>query len=150
VGVALWLFKEEPEHYSFADLQRDGRATWDGVTNALARQHLRRVQPGDRVFFYHTGKEKAVVGEMRVLAGPRPDPADEDPKAVIVEVAPVKALGRPVTLAEIKNDPLLADWELVRLPRLSVMPVSEEQWRRVEELGRPGGPAKLGKTAGET
>jgi predicted RNA-binding protein with PUA-like domain len=134
--VARWLFKEEPEHYRFEDLVRDGRTMWDGVTNSLARKHLRQVCEGDRVFFYATGKVKAVVGEMRVVGGPRPDPAEEDPKSVVVEVAPVRSLGKAVTLAEIKDDELLADWDLVRLPRLSVMPVTEEQWRRVEELGR--------------
>jgi len=134
--VGLWLFKEEPEHYSYTDLQRDKRAVWDGVSNALARQHLRQVAVGDRVLFYHTGKEKAVVGEMRVVGGPRPDPNEDDPKSVVVEVEPVRALARAVSLAEIKDDPLLAGWELVRLPRLSVMPVSDAQWRRVEELAR--------------
>jgi predicted RNA-binding protein with PUA-like domain len=134
--VGLWLFKEEPEHYSYTDLVRDKKAVWDGVSNALARQHLRQVGVGDRVFFYHTGKEKAIVGEMRVVGGPRPDPDEDDPKSVVVEVAPVRALARAVSLAEIKEDPLLASWELVRLPRLSVMPVSDAQWRRVEELGR--------------
>jgi predicted RNA-binding protein with PUA-like domain len=133
--VARWLFKEEPEHFGFADLQREGRAVWDGVTNALARQNLRKVRKGDRVFFYHTGKEKAIVGEMRVMAGPRVDPEGDD-KSVVVEVAPVRALKRPVTLADVKADEVLADWDLVRLSRLSVMPVTEEQWQRVEELSQ--------------
>jgi predicted RNA-binding protein with PUA-like domain len=136
--MRLWLFKQEPGCYSFADLCRDGSTLWDGVTNALARQHLRRARAGDRVLFYHTGKEKAVVGQMRVVRDPQSDP--EDPKAVAVEVAAGEALPRPVTLAEIKGDALLADWELVRLPRLSVVPVTEDQWRRVAELSRrPGG-----------
>jgi predicted RNA-binding protein with PUA-like domain len=134
--VGRWLFKEEPEHYSYTDLQKDGKAVWDGVSNALARQHLRQVSVGDRVFYYHTGKEKAIVGEMRVVGGPRPNPDEDDPKSVVVEVEPVRTLARAVSLAQIKDDPLLATWELVRLPRLSVMPVSDVQWRRVEELGR--------------
>jgi predicted RNA-binding protein with PUA-like domain len=134
--MALWLFKEEPEHYSFADLQRDGKTLWSGVSNALARQHLRNVKRGDRVLFYHTGKEKAVVGVMRVTAGPRPDPEDDDPKGVAVEVAAVKELPRPVTLTAIKADPVFKDWELVRLSRLSVMPVTEAQWQRIEELSQ--------------
>jgi predicted RNA-binding protein with PUA-like domain len=134
--MATWLFKEEPEHYSFQDLQREGKTLWDGVTNNLARQHLRRVRAGDRVLYYHTGKEKAVVGEMTVLSDARPDPGSDDPKAIVVEVAPVRAWARPVSLAQIKAEPLLADWELVRLPRLSVLPVTDEQWRRVEELSR--------------
>jgi predicted RNA-binding protein with PUA-like domain len=133
--VPRWLFKEEPEHYSFADLRKDGRTVWDGVTNALARKNLRQVRKGDKVFYYHTGKEKAIVGEMRVVADPRPDPAGDD-KSVVVDVEPVRALKRAVTLAEIKDDAVLADWELVRLSRLSVMPVTEEQWQRVEEMSR--------------
>jgi predicted RNA-binding protein with PUA-like domain len=133
---AGWLFKEEPDHYSFDDLQRDGTARWDGVTNNLARQNLRRVRTGDRVLYYHTGKEKAVVGEMRVIGDPQSDPGSDDPKAVVVEVVAVRRLLHPFPLARIKNDPLLRDWDLVRLPRLSVMPVTEAQWRRVEELSR--------------
>jgi len=134
--VARWLFKEEPEHYTFADLVRDGRTVWDGVTNSLARKHLRQVREGDHVFFYATGKVKAVVGEMLVVLGPRPDPADDDPKSVVVEVVPARALERAVTLAEVKEDAALASWDLARLPRLSVMPVSDAQWQRVEELSR--------------
>ncbi len=133
--MARWLFKEEPEHYSFADLQKDGRTVWDGVTNALARKNLRQVRKGDRVFYYHTGKEKAIVGEMRVVADPRPDPAGDD-KSVVVDVEPARALKRAVTLAEIKDDAVLADWDLVRLSRLSVMPVTEEQWQRVEKMSQ--------------
>jgi len=136
--MACWLFKEEPTHYSFKDLQRDGRTLWDGVTNNLARQHLRQVRRGDRVWFYHTGGEKAIVGEMRVTCDPQHDHTAEDPKAVVVEVEPVRVLDRPVPLALIKEDAALAGWELVRLPRLSVLPVTEVQWRRVEELGRDG------------
>jgi predicted RNA-binding protein with PUA-like domain len=134
--VARWLLKEEPDHYSFEDLVRDGKTVWDGVTNALARQHLRRVRAGDRVLYYHTGKQKAVVGEMRVSGAPRPDPGDDDPKSVVVEVEPVRAFAQAVPLAVIKEDATLADWDLVRLPRLSVMPVTVEQWQRVVELGK--------------
>ena len=137
--MSLWLFKQEPTCYSFADLQRDGRTVWDGVSNALARKHLRQVKRGDRVLFYHTGKEKAVVGVMRAVADARPTPTGDDPGAVVVEVEPVRALPRPVTLAEIKADKLLAQWDLVRLARLSVMPATESQWRRVEELAAANG-----------
>ncbi len=134
--MAYWLFKEEPDHYSYADLERDGKTLWDGVTNNLARQNLRRVQKGDRVFYYHTGKEKAVVGEMVVVGPPRQDPDSEDPKAVAVEVRAVRRLLQSVSLGRVKNDPELRDWDLVRLPRLSVVPVTEAQWKRVQELGR--------------
>jgi predicted RNA-binding protein with PUA-like domain len=99
---------------------------------------LRQVRRGDRVFFYHTGKEKAIVGEMRVVSDPRTDPNADDPKEVLIEVEAVRSLPHPVSLATIKNDPLLAGWELVRLARLSVMPVTQEQWRRVEELSEQG------------
>lgn len=133
--MALWLCKQEPEQYGYADLVRDGRAVWDGVANALARKHLRAMKPGDRVLFYATGKVKAVVGEMRVAGGPRPDPKSDDAASVVVDVEPVRAFAVPVTLAAVKADPALAGWDLARLPRLSVMPVTEAQWRRVEEMG---------------
>jgi predicted RNA-binding protein with PUA-like domain len=130
-----WLFKEEPDHYSYADLERDGTARWDGVSNNLARKNLRLLKPGDRVLFYHTGKEKAVVGEMRVVTGPEADAEAGDPKAVVVTVEPVRRWRHPVSLERIKADPVFAGCDLIRLPRLSVMAVSAEQWRRLEELG---------------
>jgi len=138
--TGYWLFKQEPASYNFADLERDGRTVWDGVSNALARQHLRQVRVGDRVLFYHTGKEKAVVGEMRVAAGPRPPAGDPpgDAQAVVVEVVPVRRLDSPVSLTRIKGDALLRDCDLVRLPRLSVLPLTEPQWQRVQELSRDG------------
>ncbi|HXG11510.1 MAG TPA: EVE domain-containing protein [Gemmataceae bacterium] len=136
--MARWLFKEEPDHYSFADLCRDGRTRWDGVSNNLARQHLRKVRCGDRIFFYHTGKEKAVVGLMQAVSDAMTDPDSDDPRAVVVEVEPERELLHKVTLTEIKQDPLLADWDLVRLPRLSVVPVTEAQWKRVLELAEEG------------
>jgi predicted RNA-binding protein with PUA-like domain len=132
--MALWIFKQEPTCYSFSDLQRDGRTVWDGVSNALARKYLRQIKRGDHIFFYHTGKEKAVVGVMRAAAAAREAPTPDDPKAVVVEVEPVKLLARPITLAEIKADPVLADWDFVRLPRLSVTPTTESQWKRIEKL----------------
>lgn len=131
-----WLFKQEPDCYSYAQLEQDGETLWDGVTNNLARLNLRKISAGDRVFFYHTGKEKAVIGVMEVTEGPQADPAGDDPKAVVVRVKPVRRLLRPVSLERIKKEPALAEWELVRQPRLSVMPVSEAQWRRVEEISK--------------
>ena len=133
--MANWLFKEEPGTYSFADLQRDGSTTWTGVSNALAQKHLRAVKKGDRVFFYHTGDEKAVVGVMEVTADPTPDPADETGKRVAVTVKPLRALKAPVTLAAIKADEAFAAWELVRQSRLSVMPVPADLWAKVEQMG---------------
>jgi predicted RNA-binding protein with PUA-like domain len=133
-----WLFKEEPEHYSYADLERDGHTWWDGVNNNLALQNLRKTKAGDRVLYYHTGKEKAVVGEMRVVEGPVPDPDGDTPRSVKVKVEAVKRWSRPVRLEQIKKEPQFSSWELVRLPRLSVLPVSAEQWRRLEQLaGEP-------------
>jgi len=135
-AVAAWLFKQEPEQYSYDDLMRDGSTVWSGVSNALARKHLRQAAPGDRVLFYATGKVKAVVGEMRVVTGPTKDPESDDEKSVAVVVEPVRAFARPVSLAAIKEDSALAAFDLVRLPRLSVMPVTEAQWGRIEALGR--------------
>ena len=133
--MAKWLFKEEPTHYNFADLERDGAAVWDGVSNNLALRHLRDVRRGDQVLYYHTGREKAVVGVMEVVGGPEPAPGG-DAKAVAVRVKPVRRLQHPVPLSRLKADPALAGWDLVRLPRLSVLPVTDAQWARVEELGR--------------
>ena len=132
--MALWLCKIEPDCYSFDALVRDGETLWDGVSNALARKHLRQMRPGDQVLYYHTGKEKAVVGEMVVAGEPQPDPKADDEAAVAVVMRPVRRFPRPVSLAEIKADKHLATWDLVRLPRLSVVPVTESQWRRVEKI----------------
>ena len=133
--MANWLFKEEPGTYSFADLERDGSTTWSGVTNPLAQKHLRSIKKGDRVFFYHTGNEKAVIGVMEVTADPTPDPADETGKRVVVTVKPVRKLKTPVTLVAIKADKAFATWDLVRVARLSVMPVPEALWAKVEKMG---------------
>jgi predicted RNA-binding protein with PUA-like domain len=138
--MALWLCKQEPDCYSFDDLVRDGGTVWDGVSNALARKYLRQMKPGDRVLFYHTGKQKAVVGEMVVAGEPRQDPKSDDEAAVAVEMKPVRKLSRPVALAEIKADKTLATWDLVRLPRLSVVPVSKVQWRRIEKMSEGADP----------
>jgi predicted RNA-binding protein with PUA-like domain len=134
--MANWLFKEEPDHYSLEDLFRDKRTAWAGVENNLALKHLRSVQKRDRVFYYHTGKEKAVVGVMEVVKGPYPDPERDDPRFVVVDVKPVSRLSRPVTLAEIKSNPKFADFALVRMSRLSVMPVTDKQWAEIERLSK--------------
>jgi predicted RNA-binding protein with PUA-like domain len=122
-----WLVKSEPESYSFSDLVRDGRTTWDGVRNALAQSHLRSMKPGDDVFVYHTGSEKSVVGLARVAAAPKPDPAG-GAKAVAVELEAVRPLAAPVALSAIREDPACAELPLVRAPRLSVMPIPAEAW----------------------
>ena len=131
-----WLLKTEPTTYSFAQLQRDRRTVWDGVKNPMALKHLRAIQAGDEVFVYHTGDEKAVVGIAKALGAAYPDPKHTDGKLVVVDLAPVAELPRPVTLAEIKASAKIAGWDLVRLPRLSVMPVSPEHWAEIERLAR--------------
>jgi predicted RNA-binding protein with PUA-like domain len=130
-----WLLKEEPQHYSFEDLLKDKRTSWTGVKNALAQKHLRSMRKGDRVLFYHTGGEKAVVGVAKATSDPYPDPADKTGKLHAVDIAPVRKLQTPVPLAAFKADPFYASFPLVRMPRLSVMPVTDEQWQRIEHLG---------------
>ena len=134
-----WLFKEEPGNYSYDDLVRDGKTTWTGVRNPLAQKHLRSVAKGDRIFFYHTGNEKSVVGVMKALAPAYPDPADTSGKLYVVDVAPVKKLPQPVTLASIKADNAFAGFALVRMSRLSVMPVNEAEWARIEKMAGKAG-----------
>jgi predicted RNA-binding protein with PUA-like domain len=129
-----WLFKEEPSSYSFDALVKDERTVWSGVKNPLARKHLRGVKRGDRIFYYHTGDEKAIVGVARALGDARADAADKTGKAVVVDVGPVKKLARPVTLAAIKADPAFDSFPLVRISRLSVMPVSDAEWARIERM----------------
>jgi predicted RNA-binding protein with PUA-like domain len=132
--MAYWLFKEEPEHYSLLDLFRDKRTVWSGVENNLALKHLRSVQKGDRVLYYHTGKEKAIVGVMEIVKGPYPDPERDDDRFVVVDVKPLRRFNRPVSLAEIKSNPKFADFALVRISRLSIMPVTNRQWAEIERL----------------
>jgi predicted RNA-binding protein with PUA-like domain len=131
-----WLFKEEPSSYSFDRFTEDGGTSWAGVRNPLAQKHLRGVKKGDRVFYYHTGNEKAVVGVAKATSDAYPDPQDKSGKLVVVDIAPVRALTRPVTLAEIKASKAFASFALTRLPRLSVMPVSEAEWKEIERLSR--------------
>jgi predicted RNA-binding protein with PUA-like domain len=127
-----WLFKEEPANYSYDDLARDGKTSWTGVRNPLAQKHLRSVKKGDRIFFYHTGSEKAVVGIAKAAADAYPDPADKTGKLYAVDVEPVKKLKQPVTLAAVKADKAFASFALVRMSRLSVMPVTDDEWKRIE------------------
>ena len=129
-----WLFKTEPSAYSFKRLQTDRRTVWDGVKNNLALKHLREIKRGDEILIYHTGSEKAAIGIARAISGAYPDPQKKDPKLLVVEIQVDKPLARPVTLAEIKADAKLKNFDLVRLPRLSIMPVSEEQWEIIEEM----------------
>ena len=123
-----WLFKEEPTHYSYDSLVKDKRTVWSGVKNPLAQKHLRSVKKGDRIFYYHTGDEKSVVGIAKALGDAYPDPKDKTGKQSVVDVAPVKKLVSPVTLAAIKADAAFKTFPLVRISRLSVMPVTDDEW----------------------
>ena len=130
-----WLVKEEPANYPFSQFVKDGRTVWSGVKNPVAQKNLRAMTPGDHVFYYHTGGEKAVVGVARVATTPQPDPKDASGKLYVVELVPGVALKQPVTLAEVKAVKDFADFALVRLPRLSVMPVSDAQWAWIAKRG---------------
>ena len=134
-----WLFKEEPANYSFDAFTTDKKTVWSGVKNPLAQKHLHAVKKGDRVFYYHTGNEKAVVGIAKALAdapGPIRTTRPANPLSSIL--GPVRALAQPVTLAAIKADPFFKAFALVRMSRLSVMPVTDAEWARIESMSAGG------------
>jgi predicted RNA-binding protein with PUA-like domain len=131
-----WLFKEEPTNYSYDAFAKDGSAVWSGVKNPVAQRNLRSVKKGDLVFYYHTGDEKAIIAVAKATGDAYPDPNDKTGKAFVVDIAPVKKLARPVTLKEIKADAAFKDFALVRISRLSVMPVSDREWTRIEKISR--------------
>jgi predicted RNA-binding protein with PUA-like domain len=126
--AAKWLLKSDPEHYSFFDLERDGKTVWDGIANNLALKNLRNVRRGDQVMVYHTGDERAAVGLAEAASDPYPDPKQKDPRLVVIDLQAKGKLARPVTLDEVKKSASLKSFDLVRMPRLSVMPVSDAQW----------------------
>jgi predicted RNA-binding protein with PUA-like domain len=130
-----WILKTEPSDYSFADLQRDRRTRWSGVSNPVALKHLRAMAPGDDVMIYHTGDEKRVVGLGKVAGAPYPDPDGGDDRLVVVDVSAGESLAEPITLAAIKADPAFADLALVRQGRLSVVPVPAPLWKRLLGMG---------------
>lgn len=132
--MAMWLLKTEPDVYSYDDLERDGQTMWDGVTQNQALQNLRKTQNGDVALIYHTGDERAIVGIADVIRGFYVDPEAENTKLAVCDVRAKIRLVRPVTLAQIKANPLLQDWDLVRLARLSVVPVADEQWQIVRAM----------------
>jgi predicted RNA-binding protein with PUA-like domain len=134
--MAQWLVKEEPEHYGYDQLERDRKTVWAGVRNPLAQKHLRSIKKGDRIFYYHTGKEKAVVALARAAGNAYLDPGEPAGKLYVVDIVPEKKLARPVTLAEIKADRAFASFPLVRMSRLSVMPVTDAEWKRIEAMSR--------------
>ena len=129
-----WLLKSEPNDYSYDDLERDRRTIWDGVANRLALKHLNRMGPGDQAFIYHTGRVRAIIGIANVVSSPYPDPEKDDSTLTVVDVEVRERLARPITLKEVKADPRFSEFILVRLPRLSVMPVSDTQWRQLLEM----------------
>jgi predicted RNA-binding protein with PUA-like domain len=130
-----WIVKTEPSTYSYDDLARQKAAVWDGVKNNLALKHLRQMKPGDQVLVYHTGDEKAVVGLAEVVSAAYPDPKQKDSKLAVVDLKARARLPRPVPLAEIKTDRAFADLGLVRMGRLSVMPATANQFKRLLALG---------------
>jgi predicted RNA-binding protein with PUA-like domain len=130
-----WLLKTEPSTYSWSDLVRDGWAVWDGVTNAAALIHLRAMQTGDEALIFHSGDARAIVGIARITRGGHADPKVDDPKRAVVDLEPVRALKSPVTLAAIKAEKKLATMALVRISRLSCMPVSGEHRALLRKMG---------------
>ncbi|MEW9856894.1 EVE domain-containing protein [Novosphingobium sp. M1R2S20] len=135
---SYWLMKSEPDAYSWDDLVAEGEGTWDGVRNHRAAKNLRTMQVGDEAFFYHSNIGKEIVGVVRISVSGIADPTDPEGKWAAVRVQPVKKLARPVTLKEIKADPALAEMELVKLSRLSVAVVTEEEWRYITALSSDG------------
>jgi len=130
-----WLLKTEPSAYSYVRLERDGRAVWDGVKNPVALKNLRAMQPGDAALIYHTGDEKAAVGVAEIVTAAYADPKAQDPKLVVVDLKPKGRLPRPVPLADIKADPGFKDHPLVRVGRLSVVPLTAAQWAKLLKMG---------------
>jgi predicted RNA-binding protein with PUA-like domain len=133
-----WLVKTEPSEYSFQDLKRDGQTVWNGVANALAMKHLKAMAKGDRVMVYHTGDERQIVGIAEVVRPAYPDLRSEDPRQAVVDLRCVRALKNPVPLSRLKPMRDFADFELVRMGRLSVMPVSEERWEKILAMSQKG------------
>ena len=133
--MAAWLFKTEPTDFSFDDLAKKKSARWDGVRNPTALKNLRAIANGDTIVIYHTGDEKRAVGLAKVVRAPYPDPAYPDGKLVVVDIAAGKPLKEPVPLSAIREDALLSQTELVRIPRLSVVPLTDAQLARLKKLG---------------
>lgn len=134
--MARWLLKTEPDCYSWDHLVKDKKTVWDGVNNALALKHIRSMKKGDMALIYHTGDEKAAIGIAEVTSAPYIDPKEADEKLAVVDVKPKKKLTRPVTLSQIKADPAFAGWDLLRISRLSIVPVPEAIWSRIEQLSQ--------------
>lgn len=136
--MANWLLKTEPDCYSWPDLVRDRKAVWDGITNALALKHIRTMKKGDQALIYHTGNQRQAIGLAQITSNPYPDPKADNEKLAVVDLKPLKALKRPITLDEIKADPAFAGWDLLRISRLGVVPVPDAMWKRLQELANSG------------
>ena len=132
---SFWLLKTEPSVYSWSDLVRDRHTVWDGVSNAAALIHLRAMAKGDEAILYHSGDDKAIIGIAKIVKGPYPDPKLDDPRRVVIEIEPVRALKAPVPLTAVKSAPQLSQFGLVRISRLSCMPVSPAHRERLRALG---------------
>ena len=131
-----WLVKSEPFKYSWEQLVKDGKTFWDGVRNYSARNNLRAMKKGDHVLFYHSNEGLAIVGIAEVLKEAYQDPTTTDPNWVVVDLKPIKPITNPVTLAQVKAEPILKDMDLVRLMRLSVGAVKEHEYKKILEMGR--------------
>jgi predicted RNA-binding protein with PUA-like domain len=131
-----WMVKQEPETYSWNDFVRDGKTDWTGVRNYQARNNLREMKAGDTVLFYHSGKEKAVVGVAEVLKAAYADPTADDPQWVAVDLKPVKPLDAPVPLAAIRYDKRLSGLPLIRQSQLSVMPLTKDEFEAIVTMGK--------------
>jgi predicted RNA-binding protein with PUA-like domain len=129
--MTYWLLKSEPDVYSFDQLLAEGETVWNGVRNNAARLHLRAMKEGDEALFYHSNIGKEAVGLCRISREAYPDPTDESGQWVAVSVQPIRKLARPVTLAEMKAEPALAEFQLIRQSRLSVVPVRDEEWATI-------------------
>jgi len=134
--MAVFLVKTEPSTYSYADLVRDGRTVWDGVSNPVALRNLATIRKGDTVIVYHTGDEKQAVGLATAASDAYADPKLKDAKRWVVDLVPAKSLASPVTLAQVKTDAVLKANDLARLPRLSVIPFTAAQFKRLLDLAR--------------
>ena len=132
--MATWLFKSEPEAFSWDRLVKEKRASWDGVRNYQANNNMKAMKKGDRGFFYHSGEEKQIVGIVEVVGEHHPDPSDETGRFGMVDVKPVKPMPKPVTLEQIKADPRLQALALIRQSRLSVVPVSDAHWKIICQM----------------
>lgn len=137
--VRYWLAKQEPSGprgYAFEQLKKEGKTVWDGVHNNLALKHMRQMRPKDLVIFYHTGSERQAVGIMEVSSMPYPNPREDNERFVVVDVKYKKSLSRPVTLDEMKREKKFRDWELIRISRLSVMPVPKAVWDAILKMSQ--------------